>query len=244
MAGQDVYEALRGQRTARTVGERPGVLQDPAPQLVAEHAGCPCSCLPSLATPSLADATADVLDSSSLSFLGASALAARRKEEEEERRMQEEQEELRSLSAMERRTPQQNRRLADLCLLRAKRKRKKKRKRRTPRTSSLSLRGRARRRPRQWPALFAGFAGDVPFRAAFPSVVAWPATLGIIAGMDLKDSPRVWCALRRLWQWHVPSLFFFLAQCSLWLQTGPDARHGPSPRPFVSGSLLFYLVLA
>ena len=35
MAGQDAYEALRRQRTARTLGERPGVLQDPAPQLVA-----------------------------------------------------------------------------------------------------------------------------------------------------------------------------------------------------------------
>ena len=36
MAGQDAYEARQGQRTARTVGERPGVFQDPAPQLVAE----------------------------------------------------------------------------------------------------------------------------------------------------------------------------------------------------------------
>ena len=36
-------------------------------------------------TPSLADATADVVDSSSLRFLAASALEARRKEEEEER---------------------------------------------------------------------------------------------------------------------------------------------------------------
>ena len=84
MAGQDVYEALRGQRTAMTVGERPGVLQDLAPQLVAEHAGCPCSCLPSLATPSLADATADVVDSSTLRFLTAAALKAKRKLEEEE----------------------------------------------------------------------------------------------------------------------------------------------------------------
>ena len=48
MAGRDTYEALRGHRTARTGRGRPGVLQDPAPQLVAEHAGC--SRLPSLAT--------------------------------------------------------------------------------------------------------------------------------------------------------------------------------------------------
>ena len=47
-------------------GERPGVLQDPAPQLLAEHVAGPCSLVPSLAPPSLADATADVIDSSSL----------------------------------------------------------------------------------------------------------------------------------------------------------------------------------
>ena len=48
--------------------------------------GCPCSCLPSLATPSLADATADAVDSASVRFFAASALAARRKDEAEERR--------------------------------------------------------------------------------------------------------------------------------------------------------------
>ena len=95
------------------------------------------------------------------------------------------------------------------------------------------------------------------FRAVFPSVVTWPVMLGITAGMDLKDSTRVLCALRRLWQWLVHGWFFFLAQCSFWLQTGPDARHhgryGPghvvqlvcfSLRPLASGSHLFYLVLA
>ena len=44
--------------------------------------------------------------------------------------------------------------------------------------------------------------------------------LGIVA-----SNPRVWCAHCRLWQWHVQGSFFFLALCSLWLQTGPDARH-------------------
>ena len=52
--------APRGQKTHKA-GGRPGALQDPAPQLVAEHAGCPCFRLPSLATPSLADATADAV---------------------------------------------------------------------------------------------------------------------------------------------------------------------------------------
>ena len=111
-----------------------------------------------------------------------------------------------------------------------KRKRKKK-KRKLPRTSSHSSSGCARRRQRQWHARFAGFAGYVTFRAVFPSVVAWPEMLGIMGGMDLKDSLRVWCAHRRLLQWHVQGLFFFLAQCSLWLQTGPDAGHHGRHRP-------------
>ena len=39
-------------------------------------------------------------------------------------------------------------------------------------------------------------------------LVARPEILGIIACMDQKDSiPRVWCAHRRLWQWHVHRWF-------------------------------------
>ena len=34
-----------------------------------------------------------------------------------------------------------------------------------------------------------------------------------------------WCAHRQLRQRHVQGWFSFLALCSLWLQTGPDARH-------------------
>ena len=64
-----------------------------------------------------------------------------------------------------------------------KRKRKKRRKNKTPRTSSLSLHCRARRRQRQWHARNAGFLGDVPLRAVFPSVVR-PEMLGIMASMD------------------------------------------------------------
>ena len=71
---------------------------------------------------------------------------------------------------------------------RPKRKRKKRRKRRTPRSSSYSSYGRARRRKRQWHALNAGFPGDVPLRAVFPSVVARPEMSGITAGMDQKDN--------------------------------------------------------
>ena len=116
-----------------------------------------------------------------VSFLLQRALPLQERREQEEKRRkqeeQEEQEELNSLSVVpvERRTPQQNRRLADILLHRAKRKRKKRRKRRT---SSRSLRGPARRRQRQWHARFAGFAGDVPFRAVFSSVDDWPQMRG------------------------------------------------------------------
>ena len=81
----------------------------------------------------------------------------------------------------------------------------------------------------------------LPCGAVFLSVVARPELLAIMAGMDLKDSPRVWCAHRRLWQWHVQGSFFLLALCSLWLQTGPYAchfgRYGPE------GHLRSWLVL-
>ena len=90
--------------------------------------------------------------------------------------------------AMTVRSPQQDRRLADLYLLRAKRKRKKRRKWRTPRSPRPLLRGRARRPRRQWHACISGFPGDVPLRAMLPSVVAWPGMLGIMAGVDEKDS--------------------------------------------------------
>ena len=66
-----------------------------------------------------------------------------------------------------------------------KRKRKKRRKRRTPRTSSLP--GRARRRQRQWSACNAGFTGDDVPRVMFPSGVARPKMLRILAGIDQKD---------------------------------------------------------
>ena len=69
-----------------------------------------------------------------------------------------------------------------------KRKRKKRRKRRTPRSSSYSSYGPARRRKRQWHALYAGFLGDVPLRAVFSSVVVRPEMSGITSGMDQKDN--------------------------------------------------------
>ena len=135
-----VHEAPRGQKTASS-GKRPAALRESGPQLVAVHAGCPCSCLPSLATPSLADATADVVDSSSLRFLAASALEARRKEEQEERarRIEEKAQLLAVPRAL--RTPEQKRRIDEICAESlasrysqlARRKRKKRRKKKLPR---------------------------------------------------------------------------------------------------------------
>ena len=68
------------------------------------------------------------------------------------------------------------------------RKRKKRRKKRLPRSPRLLLCGRARRRQRQWHFCSAEFPGDVPLRAVFPLVILRPEMLGIMAGMDLKDS--------------------------------------------------------
>ena len=74
--------------------KRPGVLLDPElldpePQVFAERVAGPCSQEPSLSLPVLADRAAEVVDSSSLRFLTASALEARRKEEEEKEKEKE-----------------------------------------------------------------------------------------------------------------------------------------------------------
>ena len=102
------------------------------------------------------------------------------------------------------------------------RKRKKRRKRRTPRTSSRSSCGRARRRQRQWHTRFAGFPGDVPHRAVFPSVVVRPEMLCIMAVMNQKDSTTL---VVQPWQWHVQGLVslgtMHLALCSLLASPSP-----------------------
>ena len=69
---------------------------------------------------------------------------------------------------------------------------------------------------------------NVTIRAVFPSVVVRPKLLGNKAGMNQKDRYVARCrAHRRPWQWHMLGWFcwFRLALCSMWLQTGPDARH-------------------
>ena len=118
---------------------------------------------PSLSLPGLADRAAEVVDSSSLRFLTASALEARRKEEDEERRKVEEQEKLKTMTEEEarlelrtllavpapRRTAEQEERSrACRAVLAAahKRKKKKRRKKKLPKaSSSRSLPARAAR---------------------------------------------------------------------------------------------------
>ena len=89
------HNALRGQKSASSVGARPVALREPVPQLVSEHAACPCSSgAPPLSMPILADRAADGVDSSSLRFPTASALEARRKEEEEKKEQKRKDKEL------------------------------------------------------------------------------------------------------------------------------------------------------
>ena len=148
---------------------------------------------PSLSLPGLADRAAEVVDSSSLRFLTASALEARRKEEEErekerkakenENMMEQSRLELRSLLEVprDRRSPQQVSRIRSLLQLRADmsslspRKKKKRKKKKLPKASSRSSRGRARRRKRQWHPRFAGLPGVVLLlRAGLRCSQSWP----------------------------------------------------------------------
>ena len=51
---------------------------------------------------------------------------------------------------------------------------------------------------------------------------SWPRST------STRAASPFWCAHRRLRQRHVQGWFSFLVLCSIWLQTGPDARHhGP-----------------
>ena len=143
----DAHEALWGQKTPPP-GTQPAALREPGLQLVSEHAGCPCSCLPSLATPSLADTTADVVDSSSVRFLAASALKARREEEKKEEKEKQKADLEKSLDVHAEASAALERAHLWSELASKRRKRKKRRKRRTPRTSSRP----SHRRPRRWHA--------------------------------------------------------------------------------------------
>ena len=184
--------APRGQRTARTVGERPEPLEEvPEPQVGAVTVGYVAAQMPLLSAPVLADTVADAVDARTVKYLLKAAL--RRREEEEERKEWE--------MELARRDEQQRRVTEAMEKARAylepgrgsKRKRKKRRKRRLHR-SSVPRGGRARRRQRQWLApgwfswCFAGLLG----------------IFGIMVGLDQIDSNAARClAHRRFFQWHV-----------------------------------------
>ena len=169
-------------------GTRPA-LREPGLQLVVEHAACPCSS----GVPPLPALGGDCsLDSAAMSYLVRLAVEAqaeldrstRREEEEKAKKAKEAKESSKQfLDQLRAKAWRELEQRLDSGGSSSKRKRKKRRKRRTPRTSSRSSCGRSRRRQRQWHTSYAGFPGDTPLRAVFPSVVF----LGIMAVMDQKD---------------------------------------------------------
>ena len=167
------HSGLRAQKTPPP-GERPGLPLEPRPQrsdrTVRRSSG---DNLPTLALPVLAGSAGEAVDARTLRFLLGRSLAERKEKEEVQSKAQVEEFRQASLAR-----PRE--------LYGSKRKRKKRRKRRTPRTSSCPLRG--RRRQWQWHARNAGFFGDVPPRAVFPSVVVRPEMLGIMAVLFQKDN--------------------------------------------------------
>ena len=76
--------APRGQKTHKA-GGRSGALKEPEPPVGVVRAPSPRTAVPSLATPSLVDATADVVDASSLRLLTTRALSEQYEEQLQER---------------------------------------------------------------------------------------------------------------------------------------------------------------
>ena len=181
MAGQDAYEALRGQKTARTAGLHSDELVEPGVQGRAVTVGYVAARVPTLAGHRLTSDD-DGVDGRTVRFLLKQSLTEKKKEWEEERRrlVQESVEQVRA-----RVDPENAARHAASSSTGKRRKRKKRKKKKLPRGSSRSL---ARRRQRQWYVCKAGFPGDVILRAVLPSVVVRPEMLGIMASMNQKDN--------------------------------------------------------
>ena len=76
--------APRSQKTARSSGKHPGVLQEPEVQEGAVTVGYVAAPAPFLSSPMLADAAAEAVDARTVKYLLKAAL--RRREEEEERK--------------------------------------------------------------------------------------------------------------------------------------------------------------
>ena len=82
-AGQDAFDVLWGQRTARTVGARPAPSDEVVePQGVAVTVGYVAAPVPLLAVPLLAGAAGEAVDARTLRFLLAWSLAEKNEEEE------------------------------------------------------------------------------------------------------------------------------------------------------------------
>ena len=159
MAGQDAYEALRGQKTARTAGLHPDELVEPGVQgrLVA-HSRLGCGGAPSPSLPHLAGG--DTLDDTSVHFLLEMALlwpeeveqlrqAERRKLAREEK----EKEEKKEKEIFARWTAEYLNSLSQSSSSTGKRRKKKKRKRRKLPKAPLPRCGRPCARQRQVPAV-------------------------------------------------------------------------------------------
>ena len=140
MAGQDAYEALRGQKTARTAGLHPDELVEPGVQGRAVTVGYVAARVPTLAGHRLASDD-DGVDGRTVRFLLKQSLAEKKKEWEEERRrmVQESVEQVRARVDAENAA-----RHAASSSTGKRRKRKKRRKKRLPRTPRLRQ---GRRRP-------------------------------------------------------------------------------------------------
>ena len=199
----EVLEEYDGLRTQTT--PLPGTR--PAPLLVVvgsqgawpgapRQPGC---VVPSAVPPALAAPAAETVDAAALSFLLTQSLAAQQQEKEDkelEADLGRQEKRLMDLVEEERRQgPRQFSRIEKAIfhwfLLKRKgekrRKRKKRRKRRLPRSPRPLLRGRVRRRQRQWPSRYAGFPGDVSPRAVF--LRSRQAQMRcIMAGLDQNDS--------------------------------------------------------
>ena len=133
--------------------------------------------MPLLAVPLLAGAAGEAVDARTLRFLLARSLAEKKEEEQRKAEFARQVEELRQASLARARE-----------LHGSKRKRKRRRKKKLPLTSSCTFRGVLVVDSGSGMLAMLGFPGDVPLRAVFPSVVVRPKMLGIMAGMDQKDS--------------------------------------------------------
>ena len=245
------HEALRGQTPASLVGRRPGVLKEPVPPVVVEHAACPWSGAPLLAIPCLGGG-ADGVDVTTTRFLLKKALLRKKEDEKEKAEHEEKILELNRrvqadlpLSATEHLAWRQWIGIAPAASSSSsggkRRKRKKRRKRRTPRTSSRSLLG--RRRQRQWRVRLAGFAGSNAPRDVFPVADDWPLLLDNTVGMDQKDS--IFVVVMAVAYARLVFLVSLVPLCSLLSSSGPDAPHHGRYQPeglLFSGMVLLVIL--